>query len=379
MEISLRKYLLWIVKYAKRTLNHVVYTNIAEMTENKITGETIDYVYCTSFTDNEMISVVSDKARKYYVIRTKRGGARSLQQYSGLFELVRSLKRGELDELQLKPLLKTDLTEFTDSELNSVDFIGLDRQLSNKLWNVLVSTGRTIKLTGLHKISQEDLTIVGDQPSCVEQLLLNQMIGIKDYSWVKFPNLRTLSIRNNPYLTYAHLETICVCPNLKELEIHSCPEIDGRIFCLLGEKFPNLESLILNLPTAKFQKGEEGNDKFKVNIIDDSQWAQMKETPLKRLLIDSVYLTTDFVAPLLDKFTLLQRIFVKDSLVPHFYNGTQDGYDERIVFFHSITDESNGFSRRRDVKFTNLLSDRYNREPYSNFMLKKINQMKTVS
>ena len=107
-------------------------------------------------------------------------------------------------------------------------------------------------------------------------------------------------------------------------------------------------------------------------VIGPNEWSEMSNTSLELLMINSDNLTLDFISYLLSSFNIVNRFVIAMAVLEKVRNDMHPGYERESITFQTFEDSKIGFKINKSIKFSNLLKDRYNDEPFSESMMRVI-------
>ena len=259
-------------------------------------------------------------------------------------------------------------------QIVSVDFIGRNDNQQQFLWNKYleqsISSG-TLDLSGLLMISSDNLIFSQESERKaalhIKTIILYQNNKIKSFDWLaQFPNVKTLSIWYFNTLGDNDINQIVnSTPKLESFELHSCFNVTGR--CLIPISRLNLlNRLMLDNPRMCCQENTY------TTVIGPKEWAKLSNHSLELIMINSDNVTLDFVSYLLTHFKGLTRMVLGLIVLNKIQSNMSNGYEKESVVFQAFENPKNGFKLHKTVRFTNLLKDQYDDEPYSKSMLEVI-------
>lgn len=378
----------WITRQVERQHCWVVVARLGDMISHEstkiigadklaLTQANLEYVYLADFHEGNLLTLVQDN-QYYYVIRNKRDKDNAEQPQieseitvcSTFRKALACLTSTEQKRLNIRRVSPSPFTEPQRKMLSgviSLDFVCKSTDEQKDLWRKFVKQQtETMDLSGFQLICPEILTSAKPNKS-VTGLILYQNNKITNFEWLTsvLPNLKTLSIW---YANMLQNEDLSSLPSsLQELEFHHCYQLTGRcLITLLSPKMNGLNKLVLDNPVMHCQENTF------TTVITPNEWATLKNPALELLMLNSDGLTPDFAYYIIKCCPSLKRFVVADLVVDKLYKQTVSGYDKEEVVFQSFMNLKKGFKRAREIRFTDLLKDKYDANQFSDSMLKII-------
>lgn len=392
--ISLREYKYWISKNCSRNNCWIVMNNINEMInhDNTIINpsskdlplrnhyDELVYVYFAHCEENRIITLIQDKEFYYLIdnsqVETEKGELvpKSVITYNEKLEsLVSTLSGSIRKKIGLKPRAKIKLKQNETHQLKGVvpiDFINETHEKQIELFKTYASQNSSIlDLSGFLYLDPKVIVDCEDTFTH-ETITLYQNFKFKNFSWISnFCNLKTLSIWNLNNINDESVKDLNqLSPLLNILEFHECYQISGRIFEYLASH-ENLEKLIINNEKCELQKYTYET------VISDEIWEQLKNSKLSTLVVNSHNLTLDFIDLLLKSYQGIKHFVMGEEILQKLKQNSKDGYYDREdpVSFHSYSNTNIGFQRKKPVRISNLIKNKYG-NVFSDSMLKIIKE-----
>lgn len=385
--LSDRELKFWVTRQVDRKHCWIVVARLGEIISHEgvsvvggeltLTQDTLEYVYIAEIHEESLLAVVQDNL-SYYIIRNKKTDKTGAGTVSSRIVVCKSFREALLGlnstEQKRLNIRKVPASAFTEPQQKclegviGIDFIGKSIEEQTNLWKKFVrqQTTDTMDLSGFLLISQEIMATAKPNKG-VSKLIFYQNNKLTNFEWlsVVLPNLKTISIWYGNMLQNEHLATLPV--SLQELELHHCYQLTGRcLLHLLIPKMSSLSKLVLDNPIMHCQENTF------TTVITPAEWSTLRNPGLTLLMLNSDGLTPDFTYYILASCPMLQRFIVADLVVDKLFKQTISGYDKEEIIFQSFMNVNKGFKRSREVKFTDLLKDKFEANQFSESMLKII-------
>lgn len=407
--ISEREYKHWITRNCDRRNSWIVVSKLGEMLVHKdttvygpdgsvvdelpLTHDKLEYVYLVDFAPDKLITLIQDKDYYYLLENTEYTTTKSKDEGEGteevkdyrsiimydtsLVNLVKRMSGSMRKKVGLKPIEKIKLKQSERRQLEGVvpvDFICKPHAVQVKLFRDYANQDKKrLDLSGLFILEPQvvtDAAVWGKKDFTHEEVVLYQNNRFHKFGWLKhFPNVETLTLW---YINQVQNEDIDLlvesAPKLKVLEFHYCFQLNGRVVIPVS-KLAHIDKFILNYEQCELQ------EKAYETVITDKEWAQISNTSLDVVLIDSYNLTLDFIDLFLKSFTSLKHFIMNDIILGKLEKNSVSGCKDREepVTFHSVKDTKVGFKRYRDVKVYDQVRSKCG-NTFSDAMLKRIKE-----
>lgn len=298
-----------------------------------------------------------------------------IYQLSNIRQLVKSdfLSRKQQKALGLRHWLKCKLKRVEKDQLNQIsylDFFGLEKEAYLAKFNQFIKqSNNTLNLTHNYSIHNDWLNEIEPNKE-ITQLIMQQNFQIKDFSWLKkFPNLRLLNFWYCQQIEFTQIEQICqVLPELEVLNIHYCCRVNLRIMIPIL-KLKHLQKLAIDDQNFWCQKSP-----YDLFVMPD-EWKSLYCPTLEKLAINSQNLTLDVADYILNACPNLSKFLVDEGILKMINRNSIGGYEkDKIITFHSWQNPHKGLQIHKQVTFKNMCKDRYNEKPFSDAMLKRIQE-----
>ena len=186
-----------------------------------------------------------------------------------------------------------------------------------------------------------------------------------DSNWTK--NLYRVNIINMFQFNNQTIEYLTIkLPNIRELYVHTCPQVNIR--CLLNILNNNkIEVLCLDNSRMICQPNEYSG------LISEEEWNIIKNTSLKKLLINSTNLSLDIIDYLRTYCYELRELIIDSDIFTKVHKSIVSLGDKSRPLSIS-SNKRKRLNLGKDFLMTNLLKDKF-QEPFSNCMLEVINRI----
>lgn len=338
----------------------------------ELTDEAIDQML-----DNQDIKKVDEKIPLPQVVSIES----KLIQLDQIKSLAFCLSKKEKKQIGIKDTdwLGTTFKKSQRDELAKIsfmDFIRVDKEdeyvaLLNQLIDQVSSTTGTLNLTHNYTVTPALLKQVKPNTG-IKQVIIYQNFQIDDLEWLeKFPNLKLLNFFYSHQLEQRHFEQLTtVAPHLQVLNIHYCARINVRILIPIF-KLRELEKLAIEDQEFWCQKS------IHELFITPKEWKSMDSPSIQKIAINSHNLTLDIIDYLLTACPNVTQFTVDEEVMKSVNTNIESGCErDAYIVFNAWQNPQKGFQIHKKVHFKNLMKDNYNKQMFSDSMLKKIKEMR---
>ncbi len=359
----------------------------SEANKRELNFGKLSYVYSVKMDENCFSALISDDSCKYYVIDnvlkdkcecdSKCECEESESEPKSTIYVIDTLE-SVYNYIPKNLRIKLGLIKHTKIKLKpidvkalkstiSVDFIGRSDSEQQLLWKKFVEQSMDIlDLSGLLMLENRNMKLDKQYPA-IKTIIIYQNNNITKFDWLShFPNVNTFSIWYSNTVSDDNVSIITqLCPKLESLEFHSCFNVSARSLISIC-KLSFINKLMFDNPRMRCQENTFST------VIGPKEWSEIENSSLELLMINSDNLTLDFISYIVSSFKVVNRFVIALAVLDKVRKDMHPGYEKANIIFQAFEDTEIGFKINRDIKFTNLLKDKYNDEPFSKSMLEVI-------
>jgi hypothetical protein len=197
----------------------------------------------------------------------------------------------------------------------------------------------------------------------ITEVILSRNFNITDFVCLrKFPNLSRLLIHDCPQITDSTI-FFDESNKIDIIEFHNC-SVTLKLFTFIY--LYNFKEIII---TGDFETKENET----VLLVKNAQWKNISNSTVEKIVINDSNISIDVIDYLLISFTNVKFFIISPMVYENVNKYASSGINNQDVIFIDVTNISNCFSLKRDIKFIGLNKNSM-QSPYSEAFLEKMKQ-----
>lgn len=395
----------WIIMYKfDEIVNHQSrqYYNIinnkpipVDADKYQIISKDVSHIYFTYFTESLLISLIETFKGDLFLINNKMIIKENTNDTANTIEPLPDIVsiQSKIYHLEHITQIKQCLTkkekkaiglynsQWTIDKINKIirdelkhisymDFININTETEYiELFNQYIKQSKdTLNLSHNYSINMNILNQI-ETNTQITTLTINQNFQINNLLWLcKFPNIKIINLSLAHQIEQTYFEQLInTLPNIETININCCTRINLRILIPIL-KLKHLDSLTINDPNFWCQ--------YSIHelFISHDEWKGIYCPSLHKITINSHNLTLDVIDYLITSCPNIQQ-FTTDEKVNKILHDKIEGGSEQdnIICFNSWQNPKHSFYINKKIYIKGLLKYTYNKQMFSDSMLRKIN------